>query len=62
MKPKKDLSSHYTQSTPNWCPGCGNFGIWVSLKNALQELKLVAHRVVLVVCMVGQFQLQRVSK
>ena len=48
MKPKKDLSSHYTQSTPNWCPGCGNFGIWVSLKNALQELKLPAHKVVLV--------------
>jgi len=48
MKPKKDLSSHYTQSTPNWCPGCGNYGIWVSLKNALQELKLPAHKVVLV--------------
>jgi 2-oxoglutarate ferredoxin oxidoreductase subunit beta len=48
MKPKKDLSSHYTQSTPNWCPGCGNYGIWVALKNALQELKLPAHKVVLV--------------
>lgn len=48
MKSKKDLSSHYTQSTPNWCPGCGNYGIWVSLKNALQELQLPAHKVVLV--------------
>lgn len=48
MKPKKDLSSHYTQSTPNWCPGCGNYGIWVALKNALQELKIPAHKVVLV--------------
>lgn len=48
MKSKKNLSQHYTQSTPNWCPGCGNYGIWVALKNALQELKLPAHKVVLV--------------
>lgn len=48
MKSKKDLSSHYTQSTPNWCPGCGNYGIWVALKNALKELKIPAHKVVLV--------------
>lgn len=48
MKSKKDLSQHYTQSTPNWCPGCGNYGIWVALKNALQELKLPAHKVVLI--------------
>lgn len=48
MKKKKDLSAHYTQSTPNWCPGCGNYGIWVSLKNALKELNIPAHKVVLV--------------
>lgn len=48
MKSKKDLSQHYTQSTPNWCPGCGNYGIWVAFKNALQELKLPAHKVVLI--------------
>ncbi len=48
MKTKKDLSSHYTQSTPNWCPGCGNYGIWVSIKNALQELAIPEHKVVLV--------------
>lgn len=23
---------------PTWCPGCGNFGIWMTLKNALVEL------------------------
>jgi 2-oxoglutarate/2-oxoacid ferredoxin oxidoreductase subunit beta len=23
---------------PTWCPGCGNFGIWLSLKNALTSL------------------------
>lgn len=48
MKTKKDLSSHYTQSSPNWCPGCGNYGIWVSIKNALQELAIPEHKVVLV--------------
>lgn len=24
---------------PTWCPGCGNFGIWSSLKAALAKLK-----------------------
>lgn len=23
---------------PNWCPGCGDFGIWASIKNAIIEL------------------------
>lgn len=23
---------------PTWCPGCGNFGMWEALKNALAEL------------------------
>lgn len=23
-----------TPNTPNWCPGCGNFGIWAAFKNA----------------------------
>ena len=32
----------------DWCPGCGNFGILVSLQMALAELGLEPHRVVLV--------------
>ncbi len=31
-----------------WCPGCGNFGIWVSLKNALTQLGLAPEQVVIV--------------
>lgn len=27
-----------TNHLPTWCPGCGDFGIWMSLKNALVEL------------------------
>jgi len=30
-----------------WCPGCGNFAILDSLKNALSNLELPAHKVVL---------------
>ena len=28
-----------TGHTPNWCPGCGDFGIWSALKRALIDLK-----------------------
>ncbi|MBI3385475.1 2-oxoacid ferredoxin oxidoreductase [Candidatus Gottesmanbacteria bacterium] len=27
-----------TKFLPTWCPGCGDFGIWMSLKNALAKL------------------------
>lgn len=30
--------SFKTNFLPTWCPGCGDFGIWMSLKNALAEL------------------------
>ncbi|MEK9180609.1 MAG: 2-oxoacid:ferredoxin oxidoreductase subunit beta [Patescibacteria group bacterium] len=33
---------------PTWCPGCGDFGIWAALKNALVKLNLPPHKVVLV--------------
>jgi len=29
-----------TSFLPTWCPGCGDFGIWMSLKNALAELNI----------------------
>lgn len=31
MTTQADLS---TPNFPNWCPGCGNFGIWAAFKNA----------------------------
>lgn len=37
-----------TKDKPNWCPGCGDFGIWVSVKNAIVELGLDPHQTVLV--------------
>lgn len=33
---------------PTWCPGCGDFAIWAALKNALVQLNLPPHRVMLV--------------
>lgn len=33
----KDYNSKYQ---PTWCPGCGNFGIHISLKKALMELNI----------------------
>lgn len=31
-------NSFKTSYLPTWCPGCGDFGIWMALKNALAEL------------------------
>lgn len=42
----KDLEITY--DAPNWCPGCGDFGIWVSIKNAIVQLNLNPWEVVLV--------------
>lgn len=42
----KDLEISY--DNPNWCPGCGDFGIWVSVKNAIVQLNLKPWEVVLV--------------
>lgn len=41
----KELSSSNFNTTifPTWCPGCGDFGIWGSLKQALVTLKLRPH-------------------
>jgi 2-oxoglutarate ferredoxin oxidoreductase subunit beta len=32
---------------PTWCPGCGNYGVWNSLKQALVGLNLAPYQVVL---------------
>ncbi len=41
-----DTNIYNTKIAPNWCPGCGNFGIWNAYKNALAELNLGPHQVV----------------
>lgn len=42
------LDFDITYSQPNWCPGCGDFGIWVSIKNALVELGVKPQDILLV--------------
>ncbi len=42
---KESLASPYF---PTWCPGCGNFGVWTALKNALVELNLPEEELVVV--------------
>lgn len=37
-------TSFNTSLFPTWCPGCGDFGIWGSLKQALGELQLAPHQ------------------
>lgn len=46
MTTVKDLEITYDK--PNWCPGCGDMGIWISLKNAIVSLGLNPWEVVLV--------------
>ncbi len=42
------VSDYDNGSTPSWCPGCGNYGIIASLKQALVDLGLRPHQVLLV--------------
>lgn len=37
---KLKISDYHTEVHPTWCPGCGDFGIWGALKNALIKLNL----------------------
>lgn len=33
-----NLDDLRTPCQPNWCPGCGDFGIWAAIKNAIATL------------------------
>ncbi len=46
MSQLQDFEINY--SKPNWCPGCGDFGIWVAIKNALVELGIRQQDILLV--------------
>lgn len=41
-------TADYTGLTPAWCPGCGNFGILKAVNQALVELDIEPHRVLMV--------------
>ena len=46
--PFNDPQSLNTYVRPTWCPGCGNFSIWLALKQALVALGLPKEQLVLV--------------
>lgn len=37
-----------TVAKPDWCPGCGNFGIQVAIKQALANLNIEPHRIAMI--------------
>lgn len=41
-------NSYNTSISPTWCPGCGNFGLYESLKKALTNQKIEPHKLVVV--------------
>jgi 2-oxoglutarate ferredoxin oxidoreductase subunit beta len=47
MNSSNNRTRFNTEAKPNWCPGCGNFGIQSALKKALLELELKPHQVML---------------
>lgn len=42
------LKDFETTAKPDWCPGCGDFGIQVATKQALTNLQIEPHKVALV--------------
>ncbi|MBI2453171.1 2-oxoacid ferredoxin oxidoreductase [Candidatus Peregrinibacteria bacterium] len=37
-----------TAHDPTWCPGCGDFAIWMALKNVILDLQIEPHNVLIV--------------
>ncbi len=40
-----ELKDFHTVARPDWCPGCGDFGIQVAVKQALTNLQIEPHKV-----------------
>ncbi len=43
-----ELKDFNTVAKPDWCPGCGDFGIQVAVKQALTNLQIEPHNVAIV--------------
>jgi len=41
------IKDYQTKDVPNWCPGCGNYGIQAALKSALAKVGVPTHELVL---------------
>ena len=40
----KKIQDYDSDEKPNWCNACGDFGIWVALKQALVKMDLGGRR------------------
>ncbi len=47
-RPKLTVKDFKGKVDPDWCPGCGDFGVLAALKQALAELQLQPHEVMTV--------------
>ncbi len=45
---KITLDSYKSPNFPTWCPGCGDWGIWASIKNSLVEQQIAPHEILFV--------------
>jgi 2-oxoglutarate ferredoxin oxidoreductase subunit beta len=45
-RPKLTVKDFKGKVDPDWCPGCGDFGVLAALKQALVELELQPHEVI----------------
>lgn len=43
-----EVTDYASPVRPTWCKGCGDYGVWNSLKFALAELNLAPHEVLMV--------------
>lgn len=41
------IKNYETKVLPSWCPGCGNFSIWLAVRQALVKLNIKPHEVAL---------------
>jgi len=41
------IKDYETNIAPTWCPGCGNFSIWLAVRQALVKLNILPHEVAL---------------
>jgi 2-oxoglutarate/2-oxoacid ferredoxin oxidoreductase subunit beta len=47
MPAKNKDQSYKSPHKPTWCPGCGNFAIWIAIQNALKKLNIPPHKVLI---------------
>jgi len=45
--PQLTIKDYETKIAPTWCPGCGNYSIWLAVRQALIKLNILPHEIAL---------------